>query len=61
MDYDPLENDDFDQDDLERSIQTDIDECGFSPADKTCMLVGTEHCDFICPFNLMELINDKTT
>ncbi len=28
-----------------------MDECGYIPGDGVCMLAGTEHCDWDCPFN----------
>ena len=27
------------------------DECGYIPGEGICMLAGTEHCDWDCPFN----------
>lgn len=26
-------------------------DCGFIPGEGVCMLAGTEHCDWDCPFN----------
>lgn len=26
-------------------------ECGYIPGSGVCMLAGTEHCDWDCPFN----------
>ena len=28
-----------------------MDECGYVPGSGVCMLAGTEHCDWECPFN----------
>lgn len=28
-----------------------MDECGYIPGEGVCMLAGTEHCDWDCPFN----------
>ena len=28
-----------------------LDQCGYIPGEGMCMLAGTEHCDWDCPFN----------
>lgn len=28
-----------------------MDECGYVPGSGVCMLAGTEHCDWECPYN----------
>lgn len=40
------DDDDFEIDEWDEALE----ECGFSPVLGACMLVGTEHCDFECPF-----------
>lgn len=46
----PWDNDDCDDDcDDDDDFENALDECGMT-SEGICMLAGTEHCDFECPF-----------
>ena len=47
-DWHPRDDIDDDHDD---PLQDAISDCAFIPGEGICMLAGTEHCDWECPFN----------
>lgn len=46
-DWHPRDDGPEDSDELDDALA----ECGFIPTEGTCVLAGTEYCDWDCPFN----------